>query len=45
MPCQNCQFRLREGFLWVEATQVTQKALSERFLTFPAILFEKVFKQ
>lgn len=32
----------KEGFLWIEATQVTQKALSERFLTFPAILFEKV---
>lgn len=29
-----------EGFLWVEATLVTQKALSKRFLTFPAILFE-----
>jgi hypothetical protein len=32
----------KEGFLWVEANQVTQKALSSRFLTFPAILFEKV---
>ncbi len=35
----------KEGFLWVEATKVTQKALSDRFLTFPAILFEKVFKE
>ncbi|MDJ0697356.1 IS4 family transposase [Mastigocoleus sp. MO_188.B34] len=35
----------KEGFLWVEATKVTQKALSKRFLTFPAILFEKVFKE
>lgn len=34
-----------EGFLWIEATKVTQKALSQRFLTFPAILFEKVFKE
>jgi hypothetical protein len=32
----------KEGFLWIEANQVTQKALSTRFLTFPAILFEKV---
>ncbi len=32
----------KEGFLWVQATKVTQKALSERFLTFPAVLFEKV---
>ena len=30
----------KEGFLWVEATKVTQKALSKRFLTFPAILFD-----
>jgi hypothetical protein len=30
----------REGFLWVKATKVSQKALSERFLTFPSILPE-----
>ncbi|MFM6376625.1 MAG: IS4 family transposase [Microcystis panniformis] len=35
----------REGFLWIEPTVVTQKAISERFLTFPAILFEKVLKE
>lgn len=35
----------REGFLWIKPTEVTQKALSERFLTFPAILFEKVLKE
>ena len=35
----------REGFLWVQATKVTQKALSDRFLTFPAILFERVVKE
>ncbi len=35
----------REGFLWVNPTTVSQKALSERFLTFPSILFEKVFKE
>jgi hypothetical protein len=35
----------REGFLWCTPQKVTQQALSERFLTFPAILFEKVFKE
>ena len=35
----------REGFLWVDPTKVSQKALSDRFLTFPSILFEKVFKE
>ena len=35
----------REGFLWVNPTTVSQKALSERFLTFPSILFEQVFKE
>ena len=35
----------REGFLWVKPIEVTQKAISERFLTFPAILFEKVLKE
>lgn len=35
----------REGFLWCEPTQVSQQAISQRFLTFPAILLEKVFKE
>lgn len=35
----------REGFLWCSLTQVTQQALSQRFLTFPAELFERVFQQ
>ncbi|NJR32261.1 MAG: IS4 family transposase [Chamaesiphon sp. CSU_1_12] len=35
----------REGFLWCEPTQVSQQALSQRFLTFPAELFERVFKE
>jgi hypothetical protein len=35
----------REGFLWCEPTQVSQQALSQRFLTFPAELFEKVFRE
>jgi Transposase DDE domain len=34
----------REGFLWCEPTQVSQQALSQRFLTFPAEIFERVFK-
>jgi hypothetical protein len=35
----------REGFLWVKATKVSQKALSERFLTFPSIFFEEILKE
>jgi Transposase DDE domain len=35
----------REGFLWCVPTQVTQQAVSQRFLTFPAELFERVFKE
>ncbi len=32
-----------EGFLWCNPTKVSQQALSQRFLTFPAILFQKIF--
>ena len=35
----------REGFLWCEPSEISQQALSQRFLTFPSILFEKVFKE
>jgi hypothetical protein len=35
----------REGLLWSAPTKVSQQALSERFLTFPAELFERVFKE
>jgi hypothetical protein len=34
----------REGFLWCNPTQVSQQAISSRFLSFPAELFERVFK-
>jgi hypothetical protein len=34
----------REGFLWCKPTTVSQQAISQRFLSFPAELFEKVFK-
>ena len=34
----------REGFLWCQPTTVTQQAISQRFLSFPAELFEQVFK-
>ena len=34
----------REGFLWCRPTTVTQQAMSQRFLSFPAQLFEGVFK-
>jgi hypothetical protein len=32
----------RERLLWTAPTKVSQPALSERFLTFPAVLFERV---
>lgn len=32
----------RERILWTQPTLVSQPALSERFLTFPAVLFERV---
>ena len=34
----------RDGFLWCQPTRVSQQAISQRFLSFPAQLFEKVFK-
>src|SRR4028119_1337165 len=34
----------REGFLWCKPTAVSQQAISQRFLTFPAELFKKVFQ-
>ena len=34
-----------EGFLWCGPTKVSQQALSQRFLTFPAILFERIFHE
>jgi Transposase DDE domain len=34
----------REGVLWCRPLQVSQQAISQRFLTFPAQLFEKIFK-
>ena len=35
----------REGFLWCSPKQVSQQAVSQRFLTFPEELFERVFKE
>jgi Transposase DDE domain len=34
----------KEGFLWCNPTQISQQAVSNRFLTFPAELLERVFK-
>ena len=34
---------VREGFLWCSPTRISQQAMSERFLTFPSEMFEKVF--
>lgn len=36
---------VREDLLWCEAIKVSQQSLSERFLVFPAELFERVFKE
>lgn len=33
----------RENLLWCKAVQVSQQALSQRFLSFPSELFERVF--
>ncbi len=35
----------KEGFLWCKRTKVSQQALSQRFLTFPAVLFERIFHE
>ena len=35
----------RENLLWVKATSVSQQALSQRLLTFPAELFERVLTE
>jgi len=34
-----------EGFLWCPPTKVSQQALSQRFLTFPAELFERIYQE
>ena len=34
----------REDLLWCHATKIAQQSLAERFLVFPAELFERVFK-
>lgn len=35
----------RENLLWARATKISQQALSQRLLTFPASMFEKVLKE
>jgi len=35
----------REGFLWCDPQKVKQQALSQIFLTFSAVLFERFFKE
>ena len=35
----------REGFLWCSPKAVSQQAMAQRFLSFPAQLFERVFKE
>ncbi len=38
-----CRMLAREDLLWCRAVKVSQQAISERFLVFPAELFERVF--
>jgi hypothetical protein len=40
--CELVRVLEREGFLWITPLQVTQQALSDRLLNFPAVLFERV---
>jgi len=40
--CELTRLLARERVLWIQPTPVSQPALSERFLTFPAELFERV---
>lgn len=35
----------REGFLWCSPKAVSQQAIAQRFLSFPAQLFERVFQE
>jgi hypothetical protein len=35
----------KEGFLWCAPQKVKQQALSQIFLTFSAVLFERFFKE
>jgi hypothetical protein len=35
----------REDLLWCQAVEVRQQSVSERFLVFPAVLFERVYKE
>ena len=35
----------REDLLWSKAVKVSQQSLSERFLVFPCVLFERVYKE
>ena len=35
----------KEGFLWCGQIKVSQQAFSQRFLTFPAVLFERIIQE
>lgn len=39
-----CRLLAREDLLWCQAIKVSQQSLSERFLVFPAELFERVYQ-
>jgi hypothetical protein len=42
--CELTRVLAREDCLWAPKLEVSQQALSQRFLSFPAQLFERVFK-
>ncbi len=44
VPLRVDRARGRIRFLWCNPTQISQQAVSKRFLTFPAELFERVLK-
>ena len=40
-----CRLLNRENLLWCQAVEVSQQALSKRFLEFPASMFERVMME
>jgi len=43
--CELTRMLNREDLLWCKAVRVSQQSVSERFLVFPAVLFERVYKE
>jgi hypothetical protein len=43
--CELLRLLNTEGFLWCSPVPVSQQALSQRLLTFPAVLFQRVLEE